>query len=243
MVLFGKKREKDSVNDSDPASEWLAVGERIRAVRTAKGLSIRELGRRIDVSASHVSQVERGLASFSVRALYNVVSVLGISMDGLFEEVVDETGHAPVVSGEAVVTASSTALDEAAIVLRGSLRPSISLKEGPRWERLTSKAEVGADFMEVVYAPAAGAEPPMDFIRHGGREYGVIISGVLNAQVGFGQAEMNPGDSIAFDSRTPHRFWNSAAEEVRAIWFVLDDKDPDSSKDSSVSPAGWHPGS
>ena len=56
-------------------------------------MSVRELARRIDVSASHVSQVERGLASFSVRALYNVVSVLGITMDSLFEEEVDRQGR------------------------------------------------------------------------------------------------------------------------------------------------------
>lgn len=231
------------MNDSETASEWLTVGGRIREARKAKGISIRELGRRIDVAASHVSQVERGLASFSVRALYNVVSVLGISMDGLFEEVVDEEGGIPVVRDEAIATSSVTPLDEAGIVLRGSVRPSISLKEGPRWERLTAKAEVGADFMEVIYAPAGGAEPPTDFIRHGGREYGVIVAGVLNAQVGFGQAEMHPGDSIAFDSRIPHRFWNSAAEEVRAIWFVADDRNDETAKDAQVGPSGWHPGS
>jgi hypothetical protein len=40
--------------------------------------------------------------------------------------------------------------------------------------------------------------------------------------VGFGRAEMTVGDSIAFDSSIPHRFWNETDEEVVAVWFVLD---------------------
>ncbi len=212
------------MNESEAASEWLTVGERIRASREAVGMSIRELGRRIDVSASHVSQVERGLAAFSVRALYNVVSALGISMDSLFEEAVTTDGEPIVPLAEAVATAQNTSLDEAGIVLRGNARPAIRLKSGPRWERLTPRAEDGAEFIEVVYDSAPGAQPPEDFIRHGGREYGVIVAGTLNAQVGFSQAQMQVGDSIAFDSSIPHRFWNSSAEPVRAVWFVLDER-------------------
>jgi len=210
-------------------TEWAKVGERIRAARDQSGISVRELARRIDVSASHVSQVERGLASFSVRALYNVVSILGISMDYLF----DESNGATLPSTkeeEVVATAHDGPLDDAGIVMRRGARPSMQLQSGPRWERLTAKPEVGAEFIEVIYAPAPGAAPPEDFIRHAGREYGVIIRGALSVQVGFGRAEMTAGDSIAFDSSIPHRFWNQTAEEVVAVWFVSDaaaDQDQD----------------
>jgi hypothetical protein len=40
--------------------------------------------------------------------------------------------------------------------------------------------------------------------------------------VGFDRSELHPGDSIAFDSVTPHRFWNQTTEEVRAVWFIWD---------------------
>jgi transcriptional regulator with XRE-family HTH domain len=202
-------------------TEWETVGERIRLAREAAGMSVRELSRRIDVSASHVSQVERGLASFSVRALYNVVSILGISMDSLFEgSTLDSTPAR--IEDEVAATAQAGPLDDAGIVLRSSARPSMQLEAGPRWERLTAKPEVGAEFIEVIYAPAEGAAPPEDFIRHIGREYGIIIQGTLSVQVGFGRAEMHVGDSIAFDSSIPHRFWNQTGGEVKAVWFVWD---------------------
>jgi len=202
-------------------AEWETVGERIRRARDTAGFSVRELSRRIDVSASHVSQVERGLASFSVRALYNVVSILGISMDSLFEDASFEN-RPPRVEDEVAATAQAGPLDEAGIVLRHSARPSMQLQSGPRWERLTAKPEVGAEFIEVIYAPAPGAAPPEDFIRHIGREYGIITQGSLSVQVGFGRAEMGVGDSISFDSSIPHRFWNQTDREVKAVWFVWD---------------------
>lgn len=211
---------------SNPDDEWSIVGERIRLARESLGMSVRELSRRVDVSASHVSQVERGLASFSVRALYTVVSELGISMDSLFEDAPNDSDEPPFPEDDAVVARSrDTSLEEAGIVLRHADRPTISLSSGPRWERLTAKPESNAEFIDVIYAPAPGAEPPADFVRHDGREYGVIIRGELNVQVGFGTAVLGVGDSISFDSSIPHRFWNSTDDEVHAIWFVLDRQD------------------
>jgi transcriptional regulator with XRE-family HTH domain len=207
----------------DEHGEWSAVGERIRVAREARGMSVRELSRRVDVSPGHVSQVERGLASFSVRALYTVANELGISMDSLFEP--EEEAPAPAETSPAPsgTTAESDPLEERGVVLRRAQRPSLQLSEGPRWERLTAKPEPSSEFLEVVYAPAPGAEPPTDLVRHIGREYGLIVAGELNVQVGFDRSVLRQGDTIAFDSSTPHRFWNSAADEVRAIWFVLDE--------------------
>ncbi len=211
---------------SNADDEWSIVGERIRLARESLGMSVRELSRRVDVSASHVSQVERGLASFSVRALYTVVSELGISMDSLFEDSAADSDEPAFPDDDAVVARSrDTSLEEAGIVLRHADRPTISLSSGPRWERLTAKPESNAEFIDVIYAPAPGAEPPADFVRHDGREYGVIIRGELNVQVGFGTAVLGVGDSISFDSSIPHRFWNSSDDEVHAIWFVLDRHD------------------
>src|ERR1700758_4752535 len=61
--------------------EW---GARLRAARRAENLGLRELSRRIGVSASMVSQLERGTVMPSVATLYRLVSELGISLDELF---------------------------------------------------------------------------------------------------------------------------------------------------------------
>ncbi len=203
------------------ASEWIAIGDRIRSAREAAGISVRELARRVEVSPSHVSQVERGLASFSVRALYNVVSELEISMDSLFDDVspvaeVPMVPMAPAPSGLDHLVAGG-------VVLREQDRPTLPLAGGTRWERLTPRPENGAEFIEVVYPPASGTgDRNIDFIQHSSREYGLILAGSLTVQVGFETSVLHAGDSIAFDSGVPHRFWNETSGEVRAVWFILD---------------------
>lgn len=199
--------------------EWALVGERMRSARKTQGLSMRELARRIEVSASHVSQVERGMASFSVRSLYRVASVLGVSMDSLFEH--DDGATATPASD--VRPAANTILEDAGIVQRAGLRATITLHSGPRWERLTARPEATCEFIEVIYAPAVvDAQPPTDFVRHDGREYGIVTRGSLKVEVGFDIAVLAEGDSIAVDSSVPHRYWNSTTGEVRAIWFISD---------------------
>ena len=39
--------------------------------------------------------------------------------------------------------------------------------------------------------------------------------------MGFESYELGPGDSIAFDSSTPHEYLNKTGEPVHAIWVVV----------------------
>src|SRR5918996_1531033 len=60
------------------------VGRRLRANREERGLSLRELARRLGMSPSAISQIETGKSRPSVSTLYAMVSELGISLDDLF---------------------------------------------------------------------------------------------------------------------------------------------------------------
>lgn len=216
--------------------EWVGIGTRIRGARQEARLSVRELARRMSVSPSHVSQVERGLASFSVRALYNVTNVLDISMDSLFEDGKVPAELASPTTPGVGPPAEDDPLVDSLVVLRASQRPTISLEGDTRWERLTPKPEIAAEFIEVIYAPHAGGTPVNEFIRHSSREYGIVIQGSLSVQVAFDRAVLHPGDSIAFDSFIPHRFWNDTAEEVRAIWFISDGPRNSETPESGAEP-------
>lgn len=210
------------------SEEWSRVGSRVRASRQEKGMTARELARRVNVSASHVSQVERGLSSFSAAVLYAVASELGISLDSLFDAPVTRT------PGEAPTGAVHRGPFEGGIVLRAADRQTIKLRSGPRWERLTARSEIGAEFLEVVYAPRTEELTDSGLTRHEGREYGVILSGALHVEVGFDSTTLYAGDSLSFDSMIPHRFRNADEGETRAIWFVRENVD-------SARAHGWSP--
>ena len=60
------------------------VGQELRTHREQRGLSLRELARRLSISPSALSQIETGKSRPSVSTLYSIVSELGISLDELF---------------------------------------------------------------------------------------------------------------------------------------------------------------
>jgi transcriptional regulator with XRE-family HTH domain/quercetin dioxygenase-like cupin family protein len=199
------------------------IGVRLREERERVGISQRELARRLGVSASLISQIESGQSKPSVGTLYAVVTELGVSLDHVFRvhelpsEVVDGAGGG---KGSAVEDATG---GDAGLgpVVRPEERHVIDLASGVRWERLTSHRHEDVDFLHVVYDVGGASAVEGSMMRHAGREYGFVVSGVLGVQLEFERHEMRAGDSIAFDSTTPHRLWNAGDEPVHGIWFVV----------------------
>jgi transcriptional regulator with XRE-family HTH domain len=82
------------------------LGGRLRSARQQRGLSLREVARQLDVSASFVSQIETGKSQPSVATLYAFAQLLKVSIDELFSRarVQQSDGAAfqdPVHSGQA----------------------------------------------------------------------------------------------------------------------------------------------
>ena len=209
----------------DPGTE---LGPRLRRVREDRGLSARELARRISCSPSLISQIERGVSVPSVGMLYALASELRASMDFLFGVIpsgeLTMTAHGGGRARDADGTGDGAAAGWPAghgIVQLACARRTIDLASGVRWERLTPGADDRVDFLEVVYEPRSDPAGTGGALRHDGYEYGLIVSGTLQARVGFESYELGEGDSIAFDSATPHEYWNTTPAEVRAVWAVV----------------------
>jgi len=192
--------------DFDPGT---GLGPRLREARDGRGLSVRELARRIGCSASLISQIERGTSVPSVGVLYSLATELDSSLDYLVFG---------TRSADASPPRSTTG---AGVVQRAGCRQLIDLASGVRWERLTPGSDETTDFLEVVYSPGGHSTDERRPMRHEGREYGVILSGRLTANVGFDSYELGPGDSVAFDSATPHEYLNKTDDYVHAIWVVI----------------------
>ena len=198
------------------------VGARLRTQRERSGVGLRELARRLGISPSAISQIETGRSRPSVSTLYAIVSELGMSLDELFSGTAGPKEGAPPerAERESRVADPSTASGEQ-LVQRAGSRKSLELETGVRWERLTRHADRFADFLHVVYDIEGSSSQGDRFIRHSGREYGLILSGKLEVTVGFDTYELAPGDSISFDSSVPHCLRNVGNEPVHGIWFVI----------------------
>jgi len=113
-----------------------------------------------------------------------------------------------------IITPSSTSP-----IVHASGRPAIKLNGGVNWSRLTALAEKDAEFLEITYEPGAASGANMS--HHGGREFGFILEGELIVELGFESYTLKAGDSIIFESATPHRLVNKCTFPMRAVWVVL----------------------
>jgi transcriptional regulator with XRE-family HTH domain len=240
--------DKGGLDDGVPLAPASAahtpIGQQLRRARIAAGLSLREMARRVDVSASFISQVELGRTMPSVGTLYAIASELGVSLDGLMPP-----AHAPSAQpvpgtpapapAAAVFAALDQLADEPAApevrtsprlfspvadaeapVQRARTRRELKIG-GAVWGRLTAGHDPANDFLHVTYKSGGESCPEDQMIHHRGFEYGYIIRGRLRVQVGFDDYVLGEGDSISFDCMTPHRLSNPYVEVSESIWMVV----------------------
>lgn len=194
-----------------------ALGPRLRAIRLARGIGLRELARRLDLSPSSISQIETGKMQPSVRTLYAFAEELGVTVD----EVLFAAGPVvPPLPAAGPEPTGTTSPGPGLAVQRADERPAITLNSGVTWERLMLWADEDVEFIEATYEPGGASSAPEGFVRHNGHEFGYVLEGTLRVVVGFDEFILDPGDVITFPSATPHRLSNEGTETVRAVWVV-----------------------
>src|SRR3954452_20293537 len=169
------------------------LGPRLRAIRLRRGIALRQLARRLDLSPSSISQIETGKIRPSVRTLYALASEFGVTVDEiLFDE-------PPAHSAGA-----SPAVEPGLAVQRVDDRPAIQLTSGVRWERLMFWGDEDVEFLEAIYESGGASSPDASLVRPSRHEFGHVLSGTLRVVAGFDESVLGPGAWITFPSSTPH---------------------------------------
>jgi transcriptional regulator with XRE-family HTH domain len=172
----------------------LEVGKQLRSVRTAFGLSQRELAKRAGVTNGMVSLIEQDRVSPSVGSLQKILSAFPMTMAEFFTR--DMQGREDVVFSA----------DELPDVGTGDIQ--YKLVAASRHDRKMS-------ILWENYAP--GTDTGDDLLTHSGEEGGVVIEGEIELTVAGVVHLLGPGDAYYFDSRLPHRFRNTAAAPARIV--------------------------
>jgi transcriptional regulator with XRE-family HTH domain len=177
-----------------------SVGPRVKALREAMGLSLRDLGERTGVSAPMLSQVERGETSPTLSVARRIASGLELSLSQLLR--LDE--------GEGV-----------SIVRRTERRSGGSRKHA--YEIITpplpgQRAEVSAHTLKPGASTGGPGDPPMH--EPGSRETAVVTDGAVALKIAGHEYRLETGDSVTFDADLPHHFENPEAVEARFMSVV-----------------------
>ena len=171
------------------------VGPQLKALRTRHELSLRDLAARTGLSATMLSQVERGVTEPSLSTLRRLAGVFGESVASLFD------------SSPPAVWLS---------------RPgSRSTLAGPHglvgYERLTP----GNGRLEVLRAVLPpGAATSAELWAHPSTECAYVVAGTLTVHIGDATHEVLAGESITFDSNQPHRYRNATESPVEYLVSV-----------------------
>ena len=164
-------------------TEELQLGTRIRSLRQARHLTLRDVAQRAGVTESFLSQVERDVASPSIATVHRIARALDLSIAQLFAPDAD-TGR--VVRKEA----------RRRIVYQGlkSVDEFLTSNTAGRLQVILSTIEPGG---------GTGAEP---YTHESDEEVAVVLAGVLDLWVADEHYVLREGDAITYPSRLPH--WN-----------------------------------
>ena len=174
------------------------VGERLRAIRTLRRVTLRTLAERAELSESFLSQVERGRANASVASLKRIAAALGVNVADLFEP------NGAQARPRVLQKASRPAL------VFGTLGQKFMLTPRPL-EHL--QVMVG----EFERGGSTGDEP----YTHGdSEELLVVLEGIVHLQLGTEVFELRGGDSIDYRSSTPHRLVNAGDGSAEVMWII-----------------------
>ncbi|MDC7239093.1 MAG: XRE family transcriptional regulator [Spirochaetales bacterium] len=175
-------------------------GEKIRSVRESQGITLKELARQMDVSASLISQIENNKVSPSIDTLLNLADILDIDPEYLFRDFRKKRKLKMVRKEE------RNRLSMGAVQYELLTPPGLS-EEGETMET-----------MELTIQP--GGEKGSEDYGHPGREMGIILSGRGELLYGTEKYKLKAGDSLSFSSAVPHILINSGKEELKAIWII-----------------------
>ena len=178
------------------------LGPRVRALREAMGLSLRDLGERAGVSAPMLSQVERGETSPTLAVAGRIASGLELSLSQLLR--LDEG-------------------DGVSVVRAAHRRPGPTGADGHAYEVLTppipgQRAEVSLHRLGPAAATGGAGDPPIH--EPGSRETAVVTDGRLTLLCDGAAHDLAEGDAVTFDADLPHHFENPGPGEARFFAVV-----------------------
>jgi transcriptional regulator with XRE-family HTH domain len=179
-----------------------AIGSRVRALREASSLSLRDLAARSGVSAPMLSQVERGDTSPTLTVAARIAAGLELRLSQLLR--LDEDGAVTIV--------------RARERQRGG-----NARRGHRFEVMTSgqpgqRAELSRHTLAPGGATGAPDDPPMH--EPGSRETALVEHGDVVLVCDGQRHELGTGDCVTFDADLPHHFENPGAHDASFLAVV-----------------------
>jgi transcriptional regulator with XRE-family HTH domain len=192
-VRNGSGGKQDAPSGTDAAAECVCLGERIRTLRKAAGLTIRALAERCHLSANTLSLIENDHTSPSVQTLYSLARGLDVSVSSFFD---------------------CREAEQAVVYQKQGQRSVLSFPNGSPENLGDGLPPLGAEPILVTLENGPGI--PAD-TNHTGREFVYCLSGRMACVIAGQIYSLASGDSLLFDASLPHRWENADLAPSRLL--------------------------
>jgi len=170
---------------------------RLRSLRTARRLTLREIAGRASLSESFLSQLERGQTGATIQSLQRISMALGVDVSDLF------TADEP----------------SAPRIIRRDARHPVAWGTLGRKALLTPKPFESLEVVAAEFEPG-GSTGDVPYTHGDSEELFLVIEGTIALELGGETIVLDAGDSAHYRSSTPHRAFNPGPRRAEVLYVI-----------------------
>ena len=179
------------------------MARRIRELREIEGFTVEEMAQKTDLSAEEYRSCEEGNSDLNFAFIYRCANILGVNVTDIIE------GYSPKLrsytvtrqgAGQEIAKAHGMTYFNLAYDFRNRIAEPL--------------------YVTIPYDPAAEARE-IELTTHAGQECDIVVQGQLTVQIGKHREVLHAGDSVYYDSSTPHGMIATGGEDCVFYAIVL----------------------
>ncbi len=174
----------------------IELGRRIKQLRLSQGFTLKDIESKVGVSATHVSEIERGKTSPTVGALSRIARALEVNPSFLVDLPIG---------------------DDVSLTRPGARDRLVGPDNGANWEILTAE-KPDAELSLFVLELAPGQQEPLLRTPRPGDKFIHVIEGTLQIELDSEKFILLQGDSIHFKASQPLKMHNLGEGNCRVFW-------------------------
>jgi len=179
------------------------IGRKIRYLRREAGMTLRTLSQKSGLSVGFLSQIERGLSSFSIPSLRAICQALDVPVADMLI-VSNGPGKAFFADPRPIE------------ITKGDNRSYVSLSNASMKYRFLSGGFPGRHFEAFIGEMSPGCQ--IDCPVHEGEEFGYILEGHLRLKILDDNHELSSGDSFHLMGTIPHVIDVDGEKGAKILW-------------------------
>ena len=180
--------------------------DNLRKIRKSKGITLKALGLLVNLSATYLSQIERGKANPSINTLQSIAKALGINIKDFL-----------VTDGNSS-SMNSTLHKGTAKIVRKNERKTLLYPGGIRQAQLLTPNFRGE--LEVIITDEKPSNNNENLNSHEGEEFGMVLEGSYEVTVGDNIYHLEEGDAISYSSEIQHKMRNPGEKNCKVLWVI-----------------------